>query len=66
MALTWQDELSEILRLKDGQEIHFQLMDLIENEKQLSFEEGKAAVDVEIELEGYEDAVSFHDYVRGM
>ena len=59
MPLTWQEELTEILRMKDGQEIHWLIEELIENEKMLSFEEGKASADPD-----YPDG--FHDYVRGM
>lgn len=49
MALTWQDELGEILDkqvLKAEEvvpaELYAQIADLIESEKQLSYEEGRA------------------------
>lgn len=62
MPLTWQEELTEILRMKDGREIHLLLEELIENEKGLSFEEGKASVD----STDFQDLVDFQEYVRGM
>lgn len=41
MPLTWQQELGEILgKGYDRIELHKQLFDLIDNEKQLSFQEG--------------------------
>lgn len=58
MALTWQDELGEILRAGyPPEELERQLAELIENEKMLSLEEGKSIV---------EDENHFYDYVRGM